>query len=492
MRIQTGVLVLAGIVAGTALAHAAGAESAPAIAKYEVKLLGASPLRFSVRADLPLDGATLNMDSSYPAELPEMAVKGWAALISNLKAFDPSGTPIKLGDAGKVGWRLPGSFHGRIRLTYDVDFSLFAAKNWSSPLESAFVDDRHIVISGRGLFIAAGRISSAEVEFEVPKSWRPVMPWLRHSSATHGYSVRSASDLTDNMLVFSTVAPDVVKAAGFNLQITAMGHWEPLRPLIRKVLGTVIAREVGLMNYKEQEVYNVVLLPIVDKGGEAYRQSFAYCFEDPSEQNRATWANTLAHEIFHYWNYARLSGADYASTQWFQEGFTEYVANQTLVAGKIVDPGAFIDKLSEHVENYRRLTTTLEAIGTKKGPPLYSAGALVAFSWDVMIRKASGGQRDLGDFFRNLWRQTDDGARKYAWPDIKSALQATADADWEGYYQAHIKGHDPLPLDTVLPIAGLRLSKDANGKERVEHDPTAPVAATALWNALTGYSRTSR
>jgi predicted metalloprotease with PDZ domain len=475
-------LLLAGSIAG----------STPPAANYHVKLLGASPLRFSVRAELPIDGATLSMDSSYPAELPEMAAKGWPALISNLKVVDAAGTPIELASAGRAGWKLSRPREGRIRLSYDVDFSLFAAKGWSSPLESAFADDEHISISGRGLFITTGRIASAEVEFEVQKPWRPVVPWLRHASVARGYVVRTASDLTDNMLVFSKVAPDVVKTAGFNLQITAMGHWEPLRPLIRRVLGTVIAREVGLLNYKEREVYNVVLLPIADQGGEAYRQSFAYCFEKPTEQNRAIWANTLAHEIFHYWNYARLSGADYASTQWFQEGFTEYVANVTLVAGKIVDPETFIAKLTEHVDNYRRLTTTLEAIGTKKGPPLYSAGALVAFSWDVMIRNASGGRRNLGDFFRNLWRQTDGGARKYAWPDIKAALQATADADWEGFYQAHIKGQTALPLDTVLPVAGLRLGKDADGKERVEREPAAPEPARALWRSLTGYSPTSR
>jgi predicted metalloprotease with PDZ domain len=312
------------------------------------------------------------------------------------------------------------------------------------------------------------------------------MPWNPRSSAAHRYVVRSAEDLTDNMLVFSTAAPDVVRAAGFTMQITAMGHWEPLRPSIRRILGTVIAHEVKLMQYKERETYNVVLVPIVDQGGEGYRQSFAYCFEDPSEDNRAKWANTLAHELFHYWNYARLRGADYASTQWFQEGFTEYVANLTLVSGKIVDPDAFAAKLGEHVNNYRRLTTTMEAIGTRKGPPLYSAGALVAFSWDVTIREASGGRRNIGDMFRNLWRQTNGGARAYAWPDIKAALQATADADWEGFYQAHIRGHDALPLDRMMTRAGLRLSKDAAGAEHVELDSAASPSARSVWHGLTG------
>ena len=478
-------VVLVAINAGATSAFASVDVPTAAVAKYQVKLLSVSPLRFSVRADLPIKGARLDMDPTYPAELPELAGRGWPALMSGLKAFDSSGKPIGLLSADKRGWELSQSYEGRVTLSYDVDFSLFAAKGWSSPLESAFADARHISVSGRALFIISDQIASAEVDFDVRHPWRPVMPWMPRSSAARGYVALSAKDLTDNLLIFSTVAPDVVTAAGFTLQIVAMGHWEPLRPLVRQTLGAVIASEVNLMQYKERDIYTVVLLPIVDEGGEAYRQSFAYCYEDPSEQNRATWANTLAHEIFHYWNYARLRGADYASTQWFQEGFTEYVANVTLVSGKIVDPDTFLAKLGEHVNNYRQLTTTLEAIGTKKGPPLYSAGALVAFSWDVMIRQASGDRRNIGDLFRNLWRQTDGGTRKYAWADIKAALQATADADWEGFYQAHIKGHEALPLDKTLAIAGLRLSRDTAGKERVELDPAATASQRSLWLALT-------
>lgn len=477
-------VIFAALVASATAGLAADGAPGPTIAKYHVKLVGVSPPRFSVRADLPVKGAGLDMDASYPAELPEMAAKGWPALISNLEALDASGRPIELKSVGAAGWKLPQSHDGRVTVSYDVDFGPFAAKNWSSPLESAFADDKHVVVSGRGLFVTTAQAASAEVDFELPRPWRPVMPWNSSSSSAHRYAVRSAADLTNNMLVFSTVAPDVVKASGFTLQITAMGHWEPLRASIRRILATVIAREVKLMRYTERETYNVVLVPVADTGGEGYRQSLAYCYDQPSEANRAIWANTLAHEIFHYWNYARLLGADYASTQWFQEGFTEYVANVTLVSGKIVEPDVFIAKLGKHVQNYRQLETTLEAIGSHKGAPLYSAGALTAFSWDVMIRQASGGRLNLGDFFRNLWRQTMGGARTYAWADIGAALAATADGDWDGFHRDYIEGHDPLPLDRVLSLAGLRLSKDDAGREIVELDPAASAPARHLWLAL--------
>src|SRR6185436_11997453 len=106
-------------------------------------------------------------------------------------------------------------------------------------------------------FVTTDAVDTFDVDFDLPQPWRPVMPWKPRSSSAGRYAVRSRAELTDNMLVFSTVAPDVVKAGRFTVQITAMGHWEPLRPVIREVLSTVIAREVDLMGYKEREFYNV-------------------------------------------------------------------------------------------------------------------------------------------------------------------------------------------------------------------------------------------
>lgn len=461
-------------------------ENTTAKSSYYVKLISLKPLRFSVSADIPIDGKTLDMDNTYPAELPQMAANGWPSLISNLNATDAKGKKVELTPAGTKGWQLASPMRALLHLSYEVDYSLFASNNWSSPLESAFVDDDDAIAAGRSMFITTAQTGAINVEISTPKGWDPVMPWPAETGISHRYHVKSREDLIDNMLVFSKNKPDLVVAAGFKMQIVSMGHWRPLRQLVRNALRTIISREVDLMGFKEAETYNVVLLPIADQGGEAYRQSFVYCFDEPDQTNEGIWANTLAHEIFHYWNYARLKGAKYESSQWFQEGFTEYVANLVTLEGKIIDPDAFIRKLSQHVNNYRKLTTTLENYGTHKGPPLYSAGALVAFMWDLEIRKASNGKRDIGDLFRDLMSQTDNGRRKYTWTDINAALQATADGDWEGFYQAHIKGHQPLPLDQLLQLAGLRLSKLADGTEMVSLDSDTSREAKALWNDYIG------
>jgi len=471
--------------AGATTAARASRLTSPAnIGHYRIKALSLDPPRFAVIADLPIEGDRLTMADSYPAELPAMAAGGWPTLVSDLIASDAAGRPVKLVRAKDQGWQLAQVISGRVRLTYIVDFALFAKAGWPSPLESAIADGDTAAVCARALFVTTAAMSGADVRIEPPARWRVAAPWPA-STAVHGaYRAATTTDLTDNFIAFSTRPADVVTAAGFQLQITAMGHWRPLRPLIRRALRAIVTREVALMNYQQRDSYNVVLVPMPDTGGEAYRQSFVYAFKDPTPANRAIWLNTMAHEIFHYWNYARLQGADYASTQWFQEGFTEYVANWTLVGSGLVSPQVFLDKLATHVANARKLTTTLEAIGTRKGPPLYSAGALVAFSFDIMIRRATAGRRNLGDFFRNLWRYTGAGTRKYAWADIEAALRGTANADWQGFYARHIRGREPLPLDSVFDAAGLRLGHGPDGAPLVTLDPAANRAAKALWANL--------
>jgi predicted metalloprotease with PDZ domain len=385
---------------------------------------------------------------------------------------------------GRNHWKLDRPTGGRVTLDYVIDLGLFAAAAWSSPLESGIVEAKNgeegdMAVHARSLFIDAGVDGPAEVVFVVPAPWRPVAPWSRDFRGR--YLAPSTADLQDNMLAFTTRPPLIARASGFTVQIVAMGHWRPLEALLKASLERIVAAETRLMGWRGREIYNVVLVPVADTGGESYRQSFAYCFDGPTADNRAQWANTLAHELFHYWNASRLKGADYPSSQWFQEGFTEYAANLVLLSGAIARPQAFLARLSGHIANAARLETSMENIGNRKGPPLYSSGALVAFSWDVAIRNASGGRRDLGHFFRYLWRATNGGERPYAWPDIRLALEATAPGDWEGFHTRHLAGREPLPLDGTIAKAGLRrVGTD------IRIDADAPAQASAVWRSLAG------
>lgn len=472
-----------GLAAHFVLAQSAAATDART-AQYRVRILQTALPKLAVAATLPMDGRALEMEATRPV-MPELNELGWPALVANLRVLDSQGRSLPLTRNGPKGWLLDQPHSGPLKVEYEVDYSPLAARDWPAPREAAFADTNHVIVIGRSLFLTTPSAVSHDVTFELPQGWLPVVPWGRKTGSGQVFGVGSSGDLTENLVVLSRSQPDTITAGGFTLLVTTLGHWEPARPEVRRVLGGVIPRLVRLMGADKSESYSVVLLPTLESGGEAFRRSFAMTVDEPpSRANSAAWGNTIAHEVFHHWNGWGLRGADYASSQWFQEGFTEYAANLSMVNAGLITPDELRKKLADHIGNARKLTTSLEAGGSRKGPPLYSAGALVAFSWDVLIRDSTGGKRGLGDFLRALWSQTGRGQRPYEWRDLQAALEATAPLDWNAFYNAHVRGSQPVPLAEILPRTGLRLRQAEDGSARVEVDPAAPAASKALWQAL--------
>ena len=416
----------------------------------------------------------LTMADSRPGDVPEVADAGWPALVQHLKVTDAEGRAILATETGATGWKLAHPVRGLLTLDYEVDYAPIADRAWPAPRETAFADADHFIVIGRSLFITTPAQKASTVKASLPRGWQAVMPWPSVRGDPHTAHVTSAEDLSENLVAFMRGAPDILTAGGFNLKVVPLGHWQPARSEIRRALGAELDQLVKLIGFKGRADYLVVLLPQMDRGGESFRESFALTLDaDPSRANLSDWGSTIAHEVFHYWNGWRLKGADYASTQWFQEGFTEYAANLSLVSSGLIRPEEFYGKLASHVTNYRRLTTPLDAPGTHKGPPLYSGGALVAFTWDAMIRNATNGQRGIGDILRALLRNTNGGARPYAWTDIQAALQSVAPGEWEQFQQRYIHGTDPLPIDDALSRVGLRMSHGTAAAMIIEPDPAA-------------------
>jgi len=469
---------LAAILAALAPASLAGAAGS---ASYVVRLAGDTPPAFEVAATLPA-GERLGADTTRPGDLPELLDGGWPVLIAELSVRDASGQSIPVEADGAAGWRVARSAPGPYSVSYRVDTALLARNGWPAPREAGFVDGTLVSIVGRALFLTTETTADATVRFEPGTARRAWAPWQR-GDAEGSYHVRSPERLRENLIVFSGDAPLRVESAGFRVLVFPAGWWRGHERDLRAVVRSHVRRFVRLMGFEGDETYLALLLPLSDRGAEAYRASLALTFPDtPDRSNRAAWANLLGHEIFHFWNAGLLQGAEYAPSQWFQEGFTEYVANVSTSAGGFMTPDEFRDKLAGHVASSRRLTTSLAEPGTHKGPPLYSAGALVAFTWDAAIREASAGRRDLGDFLRALLRRTDGGARPYSTAGILAALEDTAPGDWAGFVERHVRGTEPLPLEAIFSRAGLRLV-EREGAPALEDAPPA-AAEPSSWRRL--------
>ena len=164
----------------------------------------------------------------------------------------------------------------------------------------------------------------------------------------------------------------------------------------------------------------------------------------------------FTHEMLHLWvpNSLKLAG----NYDWFFEGFTLYTALRTALELRVIDFKECLATLGRVYDTYRAHPDTLSLIEESErrwastGSPVYVKGMLVAFLYDLMIRKESDGQRSLADSYRDLFsgRFTDGADANEAIIGVLGSTPASRD-----FLKAYVENSKEVELDKVLPAYGL-------------------------------------
>ncbi len=180
----------------------------------------------------------------------------------------------------------------------------------------------------------------------------------------------------------------------------------------------------------------------------------------------------FTHEILHLWvpNSLKLEG-DY---DWFFEGFTLYTALGTALELRVIDFKEYLNTLGRVYDTYRAHPDTLSLIEESErrwasaGSQVYVKGMLVAFLYDLMMRKESGGQRTLADSYRDLFsgRLTDGADANEAIISVLGSTPVSRD-----FIKAYVENSTAVDLNKVLPSYGLSVLFTGKGSQlRVEGD----------------------
>jgi len=212
---------------------------------------------------------------------------------------------------------------------------------------------------------------------------------------------------------------------------------------------------------------------------------------DPSA-NFKNWAGLLGviftHELLHLWVPNRLGlEGDY---DWFFEGFTLYTALQTALKLKIIDFKEYLDTLARVYDSYLSHDDDLSLIDaserrwTTPGSLVYDKGMLLAFLYDLTIRKESRGATTLADRYRELFaRQAAANANG------NEAIIALLDSPpaMNGFARGYVETKAKLELEQVLPSYGLTLN--SSGKQsQLSVNPDLNVEQKRLLRSL-GYRK---
>lgn len=198
----------------------------------------------------------------------------------------------------------------------------------------------------------------------------------------------------------------------------------------------------------------------------------------------------VSHEYFHTWNVKRIKPAVFAPYDlsreghtrllWVFEGFTSYYDDLLLFRAGVIDQPTYLANISRtismvHRNGGRHKQSVAESsfdawtryYRQDENSPnalvsYYTKGALVALGLDLFIRRETLDRHSLDDVLRLMWdrygRDFYLGAPKGVAEDAMPALihEATG-VDAGKFLQLYAEGRHDVPLDKLLPIAGLRL-----------------------------------
>jgi predicted metalloprotease with PDZ domain len=171
----------------------------------------------------------------------------------------------------------------------------------------------------------------------------------------------------------------------------------------------------------------------------------------------------FTHELFHLWvpNSLKLEG-DY---DWFFEGFTLYIALRMALELDVIKFKEFLNTLGRAYDSYlsqpddSSLLEASEKRWTTSGSQVYVKGMLVAFLYDLLVRKESAGRATLEDRYRDLF--SGRGAEHSQGNEAIIKVLGTSPVMID-FTKTYIENVRKLELNRVLPAYGLVM--DSTGK----------------------------
>ena len=330
------------------------------------------------------------------------------------------------------------------------------------------------LVGERGVLMFADliplEIHSLSAEFLLPEGWTVESSFSRDANGQYevaepekavflvGHSLSKASSTVDGM-------PLEVVLSG-KLPFKERDALEPAISVMQKYLALTGFRLPGKSSIM------IAPLPVSDRktGWKAEtRGSTVVLLINPNarfERLRAQLTIIFTHEVLHLWvpNSLNLEG-DY---DWFFEGFTLYTALRTALELKAIDFKEFLNTLARVYDSYRSHPDTLSLIDESErrwvgaGTQVYVKGMLVAFLYDLMIRRESGGQTTLADRYRDLF--SGHFADSANGNEVIIAVLGSAPAV-SHFTKSFVENGTQLELMRILSAYGLSLESAGRGSQ---------------------------
>ena len=424
---------------------------------------------------------TMQNDTLYIGEYGAWHEKeGWASYISDIKARNKNNEVLELKKINRLKWLVQGNImNGELYLEYTVSFPYSVPEfDWPAGPRStaAFYDGKGMVIQGESLFIYNSVKTKTSVTFKLPNKWKVTAPWDKISDNLE-FGNQPLESLSKNVIVVGVYKELLIEETGFSSKLILLGYEKPDLALIEPIYRKILKHHTKVFDNKEKGKYLMVWFPDGEwQTGEGYFDSYVVVKpQAPSRRHIPFWANSMSHEIFHYWLGGKIGGQDWASTQWFSEGTTELFANLSLIRNKIISEQQFFNILQKHLVLYQsfrykwgtpyEIISLIEAGSNKSeyNAAIYDAGTITTLCMDIEIRTQTNNNKSLENLLKILYERSINKSEKYTIEQVIKLSSSLTGEDWTDFDKKYINGTDFLPISETLKKAGLNVIISQSG-----------------------------
>jgi hypothetical protein len=366
------------------------------VTAQEVKLSVVSPAEVRIRID------SIGPASEWSFRNVYAGVLGIAERVEQFHAFGLNGEDV---GARKIA---TGEFRSK-RVAKTVEYVVKLP-----PPDPASVSHVSWISGESGLLMLADllpdTLPGVELEISLPSGWTCQSEYAPDKYGK--YQVRQPEKTV--LLVGRGLLREAHRVGELPFDVALSGQWQ-FKSEVGKAAAKVFEKYLALTGSAPAAKPVLIIAPLpVATGSVKWRAETrgrtVVLLMDPAAKIK-NWTAQLGiiftHELLHLWvpNSLLLEG-DY---DWFFEGFTLYTALVTALELKFIDSGEYVATLGRVYDSYLSRPDDLSLIAvserrwTSGNSTVYDKGMLVAFLYDLAIRKNSAGKMWLGNVYKELF-----------------------------------------------------------------------------------------
>jgi predicted metalloprotease with PDZ domain len=440
-----------------------------------IAVVSTQPARIRINAEFPEPTEVISFPNAYGGVL------GLADRIENVEAR------VAVGQVIAVRKLAPGEFQTSEkfnRISYEV--------NLSEPMPPAQESHVSWLHREQGLLMLSdllprstngpGGFSSAQIELQLPASW---------TAASNSEKQKSSTFLTDEpdktvFLIGPQLQEKSQRVCARDFSVVLSGDWPIADKDVLKIAQRIVQQYSKLTGFELKRDALVMLVPFPGEVGPEHwtaetRGNTVVLLlgrRGGRKQIRSSLGIALAHEIFHLWvpNSLKLNG-DY---DWFFEGFTIYQALRMDLRLHLISFSDYLDTIARVYDSYLSspdrenlsLIQASERRWTTSSSLVYDKAMLVAFLYDLQLRRNTVCKASFDDLYRQLFqrvtaRQADANETIIGLLNEQLRQQSFAREYIEGVGVINLESAlSPYGISVRQTSSGTKLSTDRTDKEQ--------------------------